>query len=119
MNEELLNILNEAEEPDQRKLLDYLEGNLDEASKAELEAQLQADPLLKDALEGLAQVRNKSAITGITAQLDRQLLQQLKAKNRGRKKWAKPDQLIIFIATGLILALVAIAWFVIYRMQSS
>lgn len=117
MNDQLLNIWNDEALPDQQQLLDYIEGRLDEESKAALELQLAADPLLRDAVEGLAKLRDRSKLNDIKKHIDRSLIQRLKRRNRRMLRREKPNQLIIVVATVLLLMLTAIAWWVIHLLQ--
>lgn len=118
MNEQLLNILNEDEAPKEETLIAYLEGTLSEQDKADLEMQLNTDPILREALEGLKQVATPQRILHISSQLNQQLHKRLKQSHQKQKKWQAP-QYITILAVCMILALLLISFLLIYRLQKS
>jgi len=81
MKENLLTILQETDEPTEAMLQAYINGTLSKADQIAFEAQLTADPMLRDALEGLRQVKQPKRIAQVSAQLNKQLLKRLQKKN--------------------------------------
>ena len=116
MNERLLNILNETDEPADQMLEHYLKGTMNEADRSDFEARLAADPMLRDALDGFCEANAPHNISRLSAQLNKQMLKRLKLKNRKKKILLSPLQLSI-IALLMILAILLIAYLMIYRIQ--
>lgn len=116
MNEQLLNILNEDETPKEETLIAYLEGTLNGQDKADLEIQLNTDPILRDALEGLKHVATPQRISHISSQLNQQLHKHLKQSHQKHKKWQAPLYITI-LAVCMIMALLVISFLLIYRLQ--
>lgn len=108
-------ILNTHTEIDPQKLLDYLEGRLDDKEKHAVEAMLAESPFLDDALEGLGNVRDKQKIAAILHELDHHLKHSVQARNKRRKanKLTFPGWLLF--ATVTIILLVVLG-FIIYKM---
>jgi len=96
----------------EQQLLDYLRGELPPDQQHAIEAVLQEDDFLNDAVEGLQEVKSKEAITQITAQLNLQLRRQIRDKKEARrvKRRFKPDsQTWVYIIILLLLVVLAFA----------
>jgi anti-sigma factor RsiW len=117
MNNNLLNILKEQGTVSEQELLDYLNGNLNAEQHHAVEMRLAEDELLRDAEEGLQQVKEKQNLDAVTAQLNARLAEQLK-KRRKKTRKELPNQSLLIITTFIILVLVVIAFMVIYKMRN-
>ncbi|MFZ1529336.1 MAG: hypothetical protein WAT19_11315 [Ferruginibacter sp.] len=104
---------------DQEKLLQYLSGQLPAAEQHELEQQLNDDPFLADAVEGLQSFKNSKEAELMAYQLNTSLKKQLTKKEKRRKKRSLPDQTAVYYAVVILLLLVVIAYVVIKRAISS
>lgn len=100
---------------DQEKLLQYLNGQMPAAEQHELEKQLNDDPFLADAVEGLQGFKNSSEAELMAYQLNATLKKQLAKKEKHRKKRNLPDQTIVYFAIVLLLLLAVIAYFVVKK----
>jgi anti-sigma factor RsiW len=100
---------------DPQKLLDYLEGRLDDKEKHAVEAMLADSPFMDDALEGLANVKDKQKIAAILHELNHHLKDSAQARNKRRagKQLSFPGWLLF--ATVTIILLVVLG-FIIYKM---
>ena len=82
MKENLLNILQETDERTEAMLDAYINGTLSKVDQIAFEAQLASDPMLRDALEGLRQVKQPKRIAQVSAQLNKQILKRLQQNFR-------------------------------------
>jgi anti-sigma factor RsiW len=100
---------------DPQKLLDYLEGRLDDKEKHAVEAMLADSPFLDDALEGLGNVKDKQKIASILHELNHQLKHSAQARNKRqrRKQLSFPGWLLFATITIIILGVLG---FIIYKM---
>ncbi|MEM7372184.1 MAG: tetratricopeptide repeat protein [Bacteroidota bacterium] len=98
----------------------YLNGEMSEAERVELESRMVDDPLFADVMEGLSQVNDASgmnqAITRIKTQsrtrlLDKSKKRQLNSKRKSRVQPRTYTQLSLSIAAGISLLLVSV-WLV-------
>jgi len=104
---------------EQETLLLYLEGKLSEEQKHELEKKLLDHDFESDALEGLQQVKNKEKISQLVDQLNKDLKKKLEKKKRFRDRLRYKDNPWIYAAVLIILLLLIISYFVIYKMTGS
>lgn len=102
---------------DESSLLGYLDGTMPPDQQHMLEELMDADPFLSDAVEGLANVRDKEQLKIITAQLNKQL-KKLTEKRRERRKHNKITDHWGWIFVVIVLLLVILGWWVIHMMQS-
>lgn len=98
---------------DETTLLRYLDGTMPSDQQHMLEALMDADPFLSDAIEGLAEVQDKEQLRIITAQLNNQLkkLTEKRRARRGRNKFTDHWGWIFVL---IVLLLVILAWLVIH-----
>lgn len=96
---------------DEKMLLKFLRGELNEQEAAEIEARMAASDFEKDALEGLSMV--STPIDDHVQKINLQLETQLKKKNRGRKK-RKISLRWIYLAIIVLLGLIVIAYTVLH-----
>jgi anti-sigma factor RsiW len=103
-------------EPDQQKLIDYLEGRLSAEEKHEVERMLADSRFADEAMEGLSQLGDPKRIPRITADLNRDLQQRLAKKGKGRGPIPRmPDRSLVLLLTVTLLVLIVLAY-VVYRM---
>jgi anti-sigma factor RsiW len=117
MNNNLLNILQEHDDLSEQQLLDYLNGKLSAEERHAVEMRLAEDDLMRDAEEGLQEVKEKQNLDTVTAQLNARLAEQLK-KRRKKVRKELPNQSLLIITTFIILVLMVIAFMVIYKMRN-
>ncbi|MCM5528865.1 hypothetical protein [Parasegetibacter sp. NRK P23] len=98
---------------DEKMLLKFLRGELNEQEAAEMEARMAASDFEKDALEGLSLVSPATPIADHVQQINLHLETQLKKKNRGRKK-RKISLRWIYLALIVLLGLIVIAYTVLH-----
>ena len=103
-------------EVDQETLLKYLNGQLSEEQKHEVEKKMLASNFNEDAMEGLQQFKQTEKLTSMIEQLDRDLKKKLKGKRRGFRALNIQNQPWIFLTIAIVLILVVIAYLVIYKM---
>lgn len=108
MNPELLNILSQAKDSDQKKLIDYLEGNLSSEERHEIEKLLVESPFESDAAEGLGQIKNKKALPGVVNDLNKKIIKKLTERRKKLLKKESPNLNIPITATIVIIILVII-----------
>lgn len=117
MNKDLLTILSDSKEIDQQKLLDYLQDNLPEEERHEIEKLLIDSDFESDAAEGLQQVKDKSKLPLVMSELNRQLIKKL-SKRRKRNDRKKPLNLMVPVVATIILLLLALMFFLYIRRQA-
>jgi hypothetical protein len=100
---------------EQEKLLEYLNRQLTEEQQHDLEAQMNDDDFMSDALDGLEQLNDKVAVPLIVKELNSGLKKQLdKTKKKKNRRSATPDSWMYY--TIILLLLLAITAFVIIKM---
>jgi hypothetical protein len=116
---DLLNILENHEVPiENQQLIDYLQGQLQANAQHHLEASEQDDPLLKDALEGLSMVDDKSRLNGVAGDINQHLQQRLaqqKIKRRKAGRWKDQDWILMSVIT--LIVLVVVCYLIIRRLH--
>lgn len=117
MSEDLKNILsNLSKDVDQETLLKYLNNQLSDEQRHEVEKKMLANDFTDDAMEGLQQIRNKEKISSFVDQLNRDLQKKLEKKKNRREKLRFKNQPWLYIAIFIILLLIVISYVVIQRM---
>ena len=117
MQDNLKDILSHlSTEIDQETLLKYIQGQLTEEQKHEVEKKMQASDFNIDALEGLQEIKNKEKISFFVEQLNRDLRKKLDKKKRQREKLKIKDQPWLYIALIIILLLIVLSYIIIQRM---
>jgi cytochrome c-type biogenesis protein CcmH/NrfG len=93
-------------------VVDYVQQKLTNTEQHQIEAAMQNDPFLNDAIEGLHMIESKGTIESTIAQLNHQLLQNLQAskKKKRRKMWFQLNN----IAAAVAVAVVAILCYCVY-----
>ena len=114
MNRDLLNILSESNKDiDNQMLMDYLSGTLRQDEQHLVEEWLVDNPFAADAMEGLQSYSNKDDLRKAVNQLNLELKQYLQSKRDRREKRRWKDNPVIYLAVGLILVLVVVAYYLI------
>jgi ferric-dicitrate binding protein FerR (iron transport regulator) len=90
-------------------LMDYLEGNLSTEAQHRLEDLMDQDPFLRDAVEGLSEMTDKSRITAIALQLNTQLKNQTRSRRNRRIPFIH-QKLLIWVAALIIVLFIFLAW---------
>ncbi|RYD77214.1 MAG: zf-HC2 domain-containing protein, partial [Sphingobacteriales bacterium] len=87
MSNDLKNILsNLNKDVEQEKLLEYLNRQLTPEEQHELEAHLNDDPFMSDAMDGLSEMKGADKISLMVYQLNKDLKQQLDKKKKKKKR---------------------------------
>jgi chromatin segregation and condensation protein Rec8/ScpA/Scc1 (kleisin family) len=114
MNENLKDILSNLNpDIDQETLLLYLQGKLTPQQQHEVEKQMMDNDFDADALEGLQDFNDKRKINALVEQLNRDLKKKTEKKKKSRKRKELVIDPWVIIAIVLILALAALAYFII------
>lgn len=114
MNNELLNILSQVKDADQRKLLDYLENKLSPEERHEVERLLIDSDFESDAAEGLEQVIEKHDLPVVINQLNKRLIKKLHGRRKKLLK-KKPPELMIPVVTTIIILLLVLMFYILLR----
>ncbi len=119
MSDDLKNILsNLNNDIEQDKLLEYLNRQLTERDQHALESQMNDDPFMSDAMDGLQQMSNKDNVPLIVTELNSGLQKQLEKNKSRRKKRTTGPEPSVYYTIIILLVLVVIA-FVVIRMFTS
>lgn len=92
-------------------LWDYLKENLSEGDREKIEQALAKDPFLKDALEGLSEIKDEKAARSSVMLLQQQLRRHIHSRKK-RKPASLQPRLWIWVAALALLLFVFIAWWV-------
>lgn len=115
MSNDLKNILsNLNNDIEQEKLLEYLNRNLTTEEQHKLEAHLNDDPFMSDAVDGLSQMQSPDKISLMVYQLNKDLKVQLEKKKK-RKKRAITETPWLYYTIILLLLLAVIGYLVIKK----
>ncbi|MFA6058802.1 MAG: hypothetical protein WC756_11435 [Taibaiella sp.] len=101
---------------DEDRLLAYLEGKMPAQEQHALEEILESDPFLNDAVEGLAEIKDKEQLRDIAAQINAQLKRQIQSRRKQRKSRTKLSDHWGGIFVLVILLLILLSWLVIKTM---
>lgn len=117
MSDNLKDILSHlSSEVDQETLLKYLNGQLSEEQKHDLEKKMMSNDFTDDALEGLEKIRDKEKIAPLVKQLNIDLQKKLQKKKHRIERLRFKDQPWTYIAILIILILIVISYIVIHKM---
>ena len=115
MSNELFDILtNSNKDIDNQKLMDYISGKLSEQDKKELEEQISENRFMKDAVDGLKELKDKRKLSVYLEQLNRELKTRLNQPKLRRNKHHLAEFPWIYLTIALILVL-AIVGFLLVR----
>lgn len=112
MSKELLDILSNAKEIDQQKLLDYLQDKLSEEERHEIEKLLIDSDFDNDAAEGLGEVKDKTKLPVVMSELNRKLIKKL---SKRRKRSNRSFNLMVPVITTIIILLLILLFFLYIR----
>lgn len=104
---------------DEDRLLAYIEGKLPATEQHALEEILEADPFLSDAVEGLAEIKDKEQLRDIAAQINAQLKRQIQNRRKQRKAHTKLSDHWGGIFVLVFLLLILLSWLVIKAMMKT
>ena len=115
----LLNILQHKEAPiENEQILDYLKGQLQHDVEHRLESAEQEDVLIKDALEGLQMMEDKTRLDKLSHDLNRHLQQRIAEQRTKRKEVTKwKDQPWILMAAITLILLILISFVVMSKLH--
>jgi anti-sigma factor RsiW len=114
MNEDLLKILTEGQHDiNSQKLLDYLNGKLNQEEKHEVEKAMADSEFMNDAIEGLGKMPDPARLQHYVEQLNKGLQNHLDKKRMRREKRKLKQHSWLYFAIILILALCIIGYVVI------
>lgn len=118
MSDNLKDILsNLSKDIDQETLLKYLNNQLPEDKKHEVEKQMLESDFTDDAMEGLHQIKDKQQIEYMVEMLNRDLKKKTEKKKRLRKKLELKQQPGLYIAVFLLILLIIICYIIIAKMM--
>jgi hypothetical protein len=117
MQDRLKDILSHlSTEVDQDTLLKYLNGQLTESQKNDVEKKMMDTDFSQDAMEGLQSIQNSEKISWMVDQLNRDLHKKLDKKKQLRNKLVFKDSPWIYITIILVLLLIVISYFILHKM---
>ena len=103
------------ENTDQEKLMQYLNEQLSHSESHQLESDMESDPFMTEAMEGLEQV-DTQIIPDVIDQLNISLRKEIKAKKRKKRNQIFSNQNWMYFAVILILILLIISYLVMKKM---
>jgi hypothetical protein len=117
MSNDLKNILsNLNNDIEQEKLLEYLNRTLTAEEQHDLEAQLNDDPFMSDAVDGLSEMKDSGNISLMVYQLNKDLKIQLEKKRKRRKRGIMQTPWLYYTVI-LLLLLSVIGYLVIKKIN--
>jgi hypothetical protein len=93
--------------PDNSVVLEYLNNDLGDDAKRQLEEMLTEDELLGDAMEGLKQLKDGNEAAAISSQLNRMINEKIRKRRKVRMKSISFPLWIILLITTLLLLMLA------------
>lgn len=97
---------------DEEHLLAYLDGSMPPEEQHRIEEILEADPFLNDAVEGLAEIKDKQQLRIITAQINAQLSRQIQNRRKQRRSRTRATDRWSWIFVLILLLLILVSWWV-------
>jgi anti-sigma factor RsiW len=117
MHPDLLNILQSQDQPiDNEQLIAYLTGQLSAAESRAIEEKLAAGGMDAEAIEGLMLVADKQKLPAYQHELQ-QFIRQRTQHDRRRLRPLQMGWGWLAVATGLLIALAILVWYVVHFMQ--
>lgn len=115
MQENLKDILNQLPTAiDQDALLQYLQGKLPPEKQHELEKQILDNEFAADAIDGLQDFRDKKKLAFVVEQLNADLKKKIRHKKARRLRSVQSEPWLL-VTLAIILVLVILCYFIIYR----
>ena len=93
--------------PDNSVVLEYLNNDLGDDAKRQLEEMLTDDELLGDAMEGLKQLKNGNEAAAISSELNRMIKAKIRKRRMVRMKSISFPLWIVLLITTLLLLMLA------------
>jgi hypothetical protein len=116
MNNELLNILSKSDQSiTNQQLIDYLNNQLPDNQKHEVEKWMSDNDLVNDAIEGLQHVKNKKNLQAYVDQLNKSLKDQLKQKKGNQQRRKLQQYPWVYFSIVLVLLLCIIGYYIVRR----
>ena len=100
-------------EAEQQKVLNYLNGKMSDAGAHEFEKDMNEDPFMADAVEGLEKVKDKEHLNVLVHQMNTELTKHVKSKKLRREKRNINQDQWIYFAVIIIVILTVVAFTVI------
>jgi hypothetical protein len=101
---------------DQETLLKYLNNQLPEEKKHEVEKQMLESEFTDDALEGLQQINDKQQIEYMVEMLNRDLKKKTEKKKMFRKKLELKQEPGLYMSIFILILLIIICYMIISKM---
>ena len=118
MNNDLLNILsNSNKDIDNQKLMDYLSGKLSEPEKHEVEAWMNENDFVNEAVEGLQKFDGKKNLQLYVDQLNKDLNQYIEKKKTRRERKKLKENPWMYLTIFLILLIVVVGYLIIHQLM--
>lgn len=118
MSDDLLNILSQSNKDiDNQMIMDYLANRMSAEEKHAFEEALLESELLDDAVEGLAQLKDKTGATLLAERLNKNLQKQLKEKRKRKEKRKLKELSWIYFFIAAILIIIIISMLAIHFLQ--
>lgn len=113
--EEFNNIFNDEEDalPDD-ELLQYAADKADTSTQHKVEAALQDDPFMQDAVEGLAAIQQKDKIPHVVDMLNQKLNKDLRSREKKHSKGIENINLILIACGVLLIIILAVVYFYLF-----
>jgi len=93
--------------PDNTVVLEYLNNDLSDEAKRQLEEMLTDDELLGDAMEGLKQLKDGHEAAFISSRLNKMIQEKIRKRRKNRLKLISFPLWIILLITTLLLLMLA------------
>ena len=118
MPDNLKDILsNLSKDIDQETLLKYLNNQLPEEKKHEVEKQMLESEFTDDAIEGLQQIKDKQQIEYMVEMLNRDLKKKTEKKKKFRKNLELKQEPGLYMAIFILILLIIICYMIIAKMM--
>ena len=118
MSNDLLNILsNSNKDIDNQKLMDYLSGKLSEPEKHEVEAWMNENDFVNEAVEGLQKFDGKKNLQLYVDQLNKDLNQYIEKKKTRRERKKLKENPWMYLTIFLILLIVVVGYLIIHQLM--
>ena len=115
---DIKNILQEEDALNEKKMMQYLQGNLPEEELHAIEKQMADSDFINDAIEGLQKFKRPQQIDQYVNQLNHQLQKQtaLKKRRKEKRRLKKDEWITITIIVVLLISM--LGYFVISKLRN-
>ncbi|MCU0323107.1 MAG: hypothetical protein MUE72_11865 [Chitinophagaceae bacterium] len=112
------NILpNEQLELSEEQLLNYIANNVTNEQRNAIEQEMQNNPFMQDAVEGLQEFKNQQHIQDYVTELNRQLIKQTTKKKIRKSKRKLKEQDWIIISVIIVIMLCILGYVVVKQLK--